>query len=226
MVLNEVIHGFKINRIRELPELSATLYVMTHEATGAELAYFERDDDNKTFAISFTTPPEDDTGVFHIIEHSVLCGSEKYPLKDPFAELLKGSLNTFLNALTYEDRTVYPVSSRCERDFLNLVDIYMDAVFSPLMLKNPQIFMQEGWHYEYNDEDSVLSYNGVVYNEMKGAYSSPDDIGGMELARLLFDGTPYACDSGGNPEFIPTLTYEGLKKAHEKHYHPVKNQSR
>ena len=220
MVLNEVIHGFKINRIRELPELSATLYVMTHEATGAELAYFERDDDNKTFAISFTTPPEDDTGVFHIIEHSVLCGSEKYPLKDPFAELLKGSLNTFLNALTYEDRTVYPVSSRCERDFLNLVDIYMDAVFSPLMLKNPQIFMQEGWHYEYNDEDSALSYNGVVYNEMKGAYSSPDDVGGMELARLLFDGTPYACDSGGNPEFIPTLTYEGLKKAHEKHYHP------
>ena len=146
--INQKICGFTVTRERELEEISATLYELRHDKCGTQLLYLDRDDVNKTFAIAFPTPPSDSTGVFHIIEHSVLCGSEKYPLKDPFAELLKGSLNTFLNAMTYEDRTVYPVSSRCERDFLNLVDVYMDAVLSPNLLKNENIFRQEGWHDE------------------------------------------------------------------------------
>ena len=213
-------NGFRLVRKVKIDELAATLFELRHEKTGAKLIYIDRDDDNKTFSIAFPTPPEDSTGVFHIIEHSVLCGSEKYPLKDPFAELLKGSLNTFLNALTYEDRTVYPVSSRCERDFLNLVDVYLDAVFFPKLLENPAIFMQEGWHYEYDAESNSLSYNGVVYNEMKGAYSSADEIGGMALSRALYSDSIYGHDSGGNPECIPSLTYEKFKATHEKYYHP------
>ncbi len=213
-------YGFTLLRSRHLSEIDATLYEFSHNKSGASLVYLDRDDENKTFAIGFATPPTDDTGVFHIIEHSVLCGSEKYPLNDPFAELLKGSLNTFLNAMTYEDRTIYPVSSRCERDFLNLVDVYMDATLSPNMLKNPSIFKQEGWHYEYDEETHTLTYNGVVYNEMKGAYSSPDELGGQQLNRILFDGTAYGCDSGGDPIAIPSLTYEQFKATHEKHYHP------
>lgn len=213
-------YGFEHVRMAELSEINATLYEFIHTKSGAELIYLDRDDENKTFAVGFGTPPENNTGVFHIIEHSVLCGSKKYPLNDPFAELLKGSLNTFLNAVTYPDRTVYPVSSRCERDFLNLVDVYMDAVFSPNMLENPAIFMQEGWHYEYDEETNSLSYNGVVYNEMKGAYSSPDELGSNALNKALFNGTPYGYDSGGNPENIPELTYEAFKKTHEKYYHP------
>lgn len=213
-------YGFRLVRSAKLNEIGATLYELSHVKSGASLVYIDRDDDNKTFAIGFATPPTDDTGVFHIIEHSVLCGSKKYPLNDPFAELLKGSLNTFLNAMTYEDRTIYPVSSRCEKDFLNLVDVYMDAVFSPNMLENPSIFRQEGWHYEYDEESGRLSYNGVVYNEMKGAYSSPDELGGQALNRILFGGTAYGCDSGGDPVSIPSLTYEQFKATHEKHYHP------
>ncbi len=213
--------GFSLVRSTKIDELDATLYELAHDKTGAELIYIDRDDANKTFAIAFPTPPEDSTGVFHIIEHSVLCGSEKYPLKDPFAELLKGSLNTFLNALTYEDRTVYPVSSRCEKDFLNLVDVYLDAVFAPKLLENPSIFRQEGWHYEYNEESDTLSYNGVVYNEMKGAYSSPDEVGTMALSRALYSDSIYRHDSGGNPDAIPDLTYEKFKATHQKHYHPT-----
>ena len=213
-------YGFELIRSRELEELDATLYELSHTKSGANLIYFDREDDNKTFAVGFATPPENDTGVFHIIEHSVLCGSKKYPLNDPFAELLKGSLNTFLNAGTYEDRTVYPVSSRCEKDFLNLVDVYMDAVFSPNMLENPAIFMQEGWHYEYDEERGELTYNGVVYNEMKGVYSSPDELGGECLNRILFAGTPYSYDSGGKPAAIPNLSYEQFKATHQKYYHP------
>ena len=213
-------YGFLSIRKRVLSEIDATLYEMEHIKSGARLIYLDRDDDNKTFSIGFATPPENDTGVFHIIEHSVLCGSEKYPLKDPFAELLKGSLNTFLNAVTYEDRTVYPVSSRCERDFLNLVDVYMDAVLHPNLRTNPNIFKQEGWHYEYDEETGALSINGVVYNEMKGAYSSPDELGISKLQSILFDDCHYRHDSGGNPEFIPSLTYEYFKSAHEKYYHP------
>jgi len=213
--------GFSVIREVKIDELAATLYELRHIKTDAELIYIDRDDENKTFAIAFTTPPEDSTGVFHIIEHSVLCGSQKYPLKDPFAELLKGSLNTFLNALTYEDRTVYPVSSRCEKDFQGLVDVYLDAVFAPKLLDNPSIFRQEGWHYEYNEEGDTLSYNGVVYNEMKGAYSSPDELGTMALSRALYSDSVYRHDSGGNPNFIPDLTYEQFKATHEKHYHPT-----
>ena len=153
-------YGFSFIRSRVLSEIDATLYEFSHNKSGARIIYLDREDENKTFAVGFSTPPEDDTGVFHIIEHSVLCGSQKYPLNDPFAELLKGSLNTFLNAITYEDRTIYPVSSRCEKDFLNLADVYMDAVFSPNMLENPSIFRQEGWHYEYDAESNRLSYNG------------------------------------------------------------------
>ena len=213
-------HGFSVIREQRLDEIDATMYELCHTKSGASLVYLEREDENKSFAIGFATPPEDDTGVFHIIEHSVLCGSEKYQLNDPFAELLKGSLNTFLNAITYEDRTIYPVSSRCEKDFLNLVDVYMDAVFAPNLLKNPSIFHQEGWHYEYDPESDTLSRNGVVYNEMKGAYSSADELGMITLNRALFEGTAYGKDSGGDPAYIPNLTYDMVKAAHEKHYHP------
>ena len=212
-------YGFCLIRERELEELQATLYEMEHIKSGARLIHLDREDENKTFAIGFPTPPFDDSGVFHIIEHSVLCGSRKYPMRDPFAELLKGSLNTFLNAVTYEDRTVYPVSSRCEKDFLNLTDVYLDAVFAPNLLTNPSIFHQEGWHYEL-DEDGNLGINGVVYNEMKGAYSSPDELSGVALNRALWSDEIYRHDSGGNPDFIPTLTYEKFKEAYEKHYHP------
>ncbi len=220
--MNEKImrHGFIEVRSATLSELDATLHEMTHGKTGASLIYLERKDENKTFAIAFPTPPSDDTGVFHIIEHSVLCGSAKYPLKDPFAELLKSSLNTFLNAITYEDRTVYPVSSRCERDFINLTDVYLDAVFAPKLLENPLIFAQEGWHYEYDRESNTLSYNGVVYNEMKGAYSSPDELSALALNRALYSDSIYCLDSGGSPDAIPALTYEKLKATHQKHYHP------
>jgi len=213
-------YGFSNIRERYLPDVDAILYEMEHIKSGARLIYLDRDDENKTFSIGFATPPENDTGVFHIIEHSVLCGSKKYPLKDPFAELLKGSLNTFLNAVTYEDRTVYPVSSRCEKDFLNLVDVYMDAVFAPNLLENPNIFRQEGWHYEYDEEERALSINGVVYNEMKGAYSSPDELGIAKLQQILFADCLYSHDSGGNPEHIPSLTYDYFKSAHQKYYHP------
>ena len=213
-------HGFSVIREQRLDEIDATMYELCHTKSGASLVYLEREDENKSFAIGFATPPEDDTGVFHIIEHSVLCGSEKYQLNDPFAELLKGSLNTFLNAITYEDRTIYPVSSRCEKDFLNLVDVYMDAVFAPNLLKNPSIFHQEGWHYEHDPESDTLSRNGVVYNEMKGAYSSADELGMITLNRALFEGTAYGKDSGGDPAYIPNLTYDMVKAAHEKHYHP------
>ena len=213
-------HGFSLIRTRRLDELSATLYELEHIKTGAKLVYFDREDENKTFAIGFPTPPSDDTGVFHIIEHSVLCGSEKYPMRDPFAELLKGSLNTFLNAVTFEDRTMYPVSSRCEKDFLNLTDVYLDAVFAPNLLTNPSIFHQEGWHYEYDKEENLLSVNGVVYNEMKGAYSSPDDLADVALSRALFGDEIYRYDSGGDPDAIPCLTYERFRETYKKHYHP------
>ena len=213
-------YGFTLLRSCALSEIDATLYEFAHKKSGARIIYLDREDENKTFAIGFATPPEDDTGVFHIIEHSVLCGSKKYPLNDPFAELLKGSLNTFLNAMTYEDRTIYPVSSRCEKDFLNLVDVYLDATLSPNMLKNPSIFKQEGWHYEYDSEENKLSYNGVVYNEMKGAFSSPDELGIEALNRSLFSGTSYCYESGGKPTAIPDLTYEQFKAAHAKYYDP------
>jgi Zn-dependent M16 (insulinase) family peptidase len=218
MKINEIIHGFTVTEKRKIFSPEGCIYILSHP-TGARVVYFEREDRNKTFAIGFRTLPTDDTGVFHIIEHSTLCGSERFPTKEPFVELLKCSLNTFLNAFTCEDKTVYPVSSQNDKDFYNLVSVYLDAVFSPLMIENENIFLQEGWHYSF-DEEGNASYNGVVYNEMTGAYSSPEELSSLELSRSLFEGTPYACDSGGNPESIPTLTYENFRAAHEAHYHP------
>lgn len=220
MKINDKLHGFKVLREVKVPDVSGTLYELTHEGSGASLYYLARPDENKTFAIAFRTLPVDDTGVFHIIEHSVLCGSDKYPVKEPFVELLKGSQNTFLNALTYEDRTVYPVSSRNPKDFLNLVSVYMDAVLHPRALTNPQIFRQEGWHYELDAEGNLI-YNGVVFNEMKGAYSSPDEISMATAKATLFPDTPYRYESGGAPSAIPDLTYEQFCASHRKFYHPT-----
>ena len=216
--VNETLHGFEFNKKIELPDISAAAFVGRHKKSGCEILFLDREDLNKTFLISFATIPEDDTGVFHILEHSVLCGSDKYTVKEPFVELLKGSLSTFLNAMTYNDKTVYPVSSKCDRDFHGLVSVYLDAVLHPRMLKEQRIFLQEGWHYEYDGE--ALSYNGVVYNEMKGAYSSVDDLANARLMKMLYPDTCYSKDSGGNPDAIPTLTYEGFKAAHKRYYHP------
>ncbi len=217
--VNQSLQGFEILNKRELKDTSCVLYEMEHKKSGARLAYIDRDDENKTFAISFTTIPDDNTGVFHILEHSVLCGSDKYPVKEPFVELLKSSLNTFLNAMTFNDKTVYPVSSKNEKDFLNLISIYMDAVLHPMAVNDERVFRQEGWHYEVTDSNELI-YNGVVYNEMKGAYSQVDNLSGQLLMGMLYPDSTYAKESGGNPDFIPDLTYEGFVSAHKKHYHP------
>ncbi len=216
----QVLHGFLITRVRPLPEIEATMYEMVYEKNGAKLLYLDRADSNKTFAIAFKTIPDDDTGVFHIIEHSVLCGSQKYPIKDPFVELLKGSLQTFLNAMTYPDKTMYPVCSRNDRDFLNLVDVYMDAVLHPQILQTPEIFYQEGWHYEWNNADDLPTYKGVVFNEMKGSYSSVDRLMGEKMMALMYPDTCYGKASGGDPVHIPELTYEKFLACHAKYYHP------
>lgn len=193
--------------------------VLRHAKTGAKVALLENNDENKVFYIGFRTPPMDSTGVAHITEHSVLCGSEKFPLKDPFVELVKGSLNTFLNAVTYSDKTVYPIASCNDQDFQNLMDVYLDAVFHPNMYKNRAIFLQEGWHYELDDEGK-LTYNGVVYNEMKGAFSNADQIFYRQITTCLYPDTQYAVESGGQPEHIPDLTYEDFLAFHGKFYHP------
>lgn len=216
--INDRIHGFVVNRKRKVQEIDATMYEMTFEKNGAKLIFLERADVNKTFAITFRTTPEDDTGVFHILEHSVLCGSEKFPLKEPFVDLLKSSMQTFLNAMTFLDKTMYPVSSRNDKDFLNLIDVYMDAVLHPLIYKNKEIFMQEGWHIEQSGSD--LSYNGVVYNEMKGALSSAEGRMPYEVLKRLFPDTCYGYCSGGDPEDIIKLTYEKFIESHRRFYHP------
>ena len=218
-MLNKNIHGFIFTKEEFIPELGATLCLGAYERTGTEIAYLKRADINKTFSIAFKTLPKDDTGVFHILEHSVLCGSRKYPVKEPFVELLKASLKTFLNAMTFPDKTMYPVSSRNHKDFLNLIEVYMDAVLHPLAVEDKNIFYQEGWHYEI-DEEGKLSYNGVVFNEMKGAYSSADEVEMEKMSKLLYGGSVYGYDSGGDPEAIPTLTYEDFCAAHKKYYHP------
>ena len=214
------LHGFLVEDKEYLEEASGTLYSLRHEKHATPLLFLERDDSNKSFYIAFKTLPEDDTGVFHIIEHSVLCGSKKFPVKEPFVELLKTSLKTFLNAMTYPDRTVYPVCSRSDKDFFNLTDVYLDAVFHPLMLENESIFMQEGHHPELSEDALAVTENGVVYNEMKGAVSSPDDLSQDELMKMLYKGTTYAKNSGGDPDAIPELTYENFRAAHAKYYHP------
>ncbi len=211
-------YGFEQTRERRIPELGAVLHEYTHAKSGARLCWLERADENKSFCAAFRTLPYDDSGVFHILEHSVLCGSEQFPVKEPFVELMKGSLNTFLNALTYPDKTCYPVSSRNDQDFLNLMRVYLDAVLFPRIYEKQEIFQQEGWHYEL--ENGVLTRSGVVLNEMKGSFADPDTLLANALTRALFPDTPYRFVSGGDPEAIPTLTYEAFTAAHKRFYHP------
>lgn len=212
--------NYTLIKTEELNEIGSVGYLYEHNKTKARVVYIKNDDDNKVFYIGFRTPPADSTGVAHITEHSVLCGSDKYPVKDPFVELAKGSLNTFLNAMTYPDKTVYPVASTNDKDFDNLVDIYLDAVFHPNIYKHEEIFMQEGWHYEMTEPDGELTINGVVYNEMKGAFSSPEDVLEREILNSLFPDNTYSIESGGDPKVIPELTYQGFLDFHKKYYHP------
>jgi hypothetical protein len=214
----KTIHGFERLRAQDIPELSTRAELFRHIRTGAELLSLVNDDENKVFGITFRTPPEDSTGIAHILEHSVLCGSRRYPVKEPFVELLKGSLKTFLNAMTYPDKTCYPVASQNVQDFYNLIDVYLDAVFHPLI--TPAIFQQEGWHFDADREDGPMVIKGVVYNEMKGAYSSPDSLLSEYSQQSLFPDTPYGLDSGGHPRHIPDLTYEQFLEFHRRYYHP------
>ena len=200
----------------ELPDIHARGVLLRHKKSGARLVLIPCEDENKVFNIAFRTPPKDSTGVAHIIEHTVLCGSESFPLKDPFVELVKGSLNTFLNAITYPDKTMYPVASTNDADFRNLMHVYLDAVFFPNIYHEEKIFRQEGWHYELKSEDAPCELNGVVYNEMKGAFSSPEEILEREIMNSLFPDTPYGVESGGDPEVIPSLTYENYLDFHRK----------
>lgn len=212
--------SYELKEKQEIEELNSICYLLEHKKTRAKVALIENDDDNKVFTIGFRTPPKDSTGVAHIIEHTVLCGSKEFPVKDPFIELAKGSLNTFLNAMTYPDKTVYPVASCNEKDFQNLMHVYMDAVFYPNIYKEEKIFRQEGWHYELESEDGPLIYNGVVYNEMKGVFSSPDQLLFRNIQQSLFPDTAYGVQSGGDPVEIPELTYEDYLAFHKKYYHP------
>ncbi len=213
------LHGFIIDRIRESEELHGRMVEMTHEKTGAQLVYLDNGEENKLFCAAFKTLPEDSTGVFHILEHSVLCGSDKYPVREPFVELLKSSMNTFLNAMTFSDKTIYPVSSRNEQDFMNLTEVYLDAVFAPAILKNPNIFYQEGWHIEL-DENGQPLYKGVVFNEMKGAMSDVDELIEQKTLDVLFPDNCYGYCSGGDPKNIPDLTYEQFLRMYHRYYHP------
>lgn len=215
----EELSGYEIIEKREIADINSVSYLCRHKKTGARVALISNDDDNKVFYVGFRTPPKDSTGVAHILEHSVLCGSREFPVKDPFVELVKGSLNTFLNAMTYPDKTIYPVASCNEADFQNLMHVYLDAVFYPNIYEKEAIFRQEGWHYELS-EDGGLSINGVVYNEMKGAFSSPDDVLEREMMNSLYPHTTYGRESGGDPERIPDLSYEEFLDFHREYYHP------
>ena len=220
MKINDIIHGFKINRIVPAPNCGSELVEMEHEKTGARLIWLKNDGENKLFSVAFRTPPTDHTGIFHILEHSVLGGSKKYPVKEPFLELLKGTMNTFLNAMTYPDKTVFPVSSRNDTDFMNLTRVYLDAVFDPAIYYNPNIFYQEGWHIEMREESDTPVYKGVVFNEMKGALASVYSRMESEIMNVLFPESCYRFESGGMPEHIPDLTYEQFIAGHKKYYHP------
>jgi Zn-dependent M16 (insulinase) family peptidase len=211
-------HQFELHRQETIAELQTEAYLYKH-ASGAELLSLVNDDENKVFGITFRTPPSDSTGIAHILEHSVLCGSRKYPVKEPFVELLKGSLNTFLNAFTYPDKTCYPVASQNLQDFYNLVDVYLDAVFYPRL--TPEVLQQEGWHYELDDPEKPLTFKGVVYNEMKGAYSDPDRRLGEYAQHSIFPDTTYGVESGGHPRHIPDLTWEQFETFHRELYHPA-----
>ena len=219
MLIDTQKHGFTVIRSRALPELDAQMHYLRHERTGLELVWLERDEVNMTFGIAFPTLPEDDTGVFHILEHSVLCGSERYPAKEPFVELMKTSMNTFLNAMTFPDKTYYPISSRNPKDLINLMRVYLDAVFRPMIYKKSEIFRQEGWHYELSG-DGRLSRKGVVYNEMRGAFADADELEVHAIMRALYPDTPYRFVSGGDPEHIPELTYEKFLDFHRRFYSP------
>ncbi len=216
----EALQAYEVIAKKRIEDLNSESYILRHRKTGARVALLSNDDENKVFYIGFRTPPKDSTGVPHIIEHSVLCGSKEFPVKDPFVELVKGSLNTFLNAMTYPDKTVYPVASCNDKDFQNLMHVYLDAVFYPNIYEKEQIFMQEGWHYEMESPEDDLTINGVVYNEMKGAFSSPDDVFERELMNSLYPDTSYGVESGGDPDVIPKLTYEQFLDFHRKYYHP------
>lgn len=212
--------AYEVVEEKKIKEINAAGCVLRHKKSGARIFTVSCDDENKVFSIGFRTPPSDSTGVAHILEHSVLCGSDKFPVKDPFVELVKGSLNTFLNAMTYPDKTVYPVASCNEKDFQNLMNVYMDAVLHPNIYNEPKIFMQEGWHYELESPESDLIYNGVVYNEMKGAFSSPEEVLDRFTRKVLFPDNCYGQESGGDPAFIPNLTYDEFLNFHKKYYHP------
>lgn len=218
MNVNDRLHGFTVTRIREIKEIGGRLIEMEHDVTGARLVWADNGDENKLFSVGFRTLPENSTGVFHILEHSVLCGSDKYPVKEPFVELLKTSMNTFLNAMTFPDKTVYPVSSRISQDYLNLMDVYLDCVFKPNVIKNPNIFYQEGWHIDTAGDEPA--YKGVVFNEMKGAMSEVDSVADEAMTALLFPDSCYGFNSGGDPKVIPDLTYESFVEQYKRYYHP------
>ena len=215
------LQAYEVIEQRDLKNLQSEGYLLRHRKTGARVLLMKNDDDNKVFTVGFRTPPEDSTGLPHILEHSVLCGSKNFPVKDPFVELVKGSLNTFLNAMTYPDKTVYPVASCNEQDFQNLMHVYMDAVFYPNIYEYEEIFRQEGWSYNLESKEDELTYNGVVYNEMKGAFSSPEGVLDRVILNSLFPDTSYRNESGGDPEVIPELTYEQFLDFHRKYYHPT-----
>ncbi|MBQ6623490.1 MAG: insulinase family protein [Mogibacterium sp.] len=219
MNVNDKICGFTVTRIRDITEIEGRLVEMTHEKTGARLVWTDNKAENKLFSVGFKTLPEDSTGVFHILEHSVLCGSEKFPVKEPFVELLKTSMNTFLNAMTYQDKTLYPVSSRVKQDYLNLMEVYLDAVFKPNILVNPDIFYQEGWHIDTTEDEPA--FKGVVFNEMKGAMSDVDQLAERTMLKMLFPNNCYGYNSGGDPDAIVDLTYEQFIDTYNRYYHPT-----
>lgn len=213
-------YGFKLLDTHNIDEINSNAFVYEHEKSGARLLHLKNDDDNKVFSVAFRTPPKDSTGVPHIIEHCVLSGSRKYKTKEPFMDMVKGSLKTFINAMTFSDKTIYPVASRNEKDFRNLMDVYLDAVFFPMIHEDKTIFMQEGWHYNLENEDASLKYNGVVYNEMRGAYSQPTTLLREYIGASLYPDSTYQYSSGGNPDHITQLTFEDFKQFHKDHYHP------
>ena len=219
-ISKKILDKYELLQHEFLRDTGCDSVLLRHKKTGARIALIPSEDDNKVFYIAFRTPPKDSTGVAHIIEHTVLCGSRDFPVKDPFIELAKGSLNTFLNAMTYPDKTVYPVASCNDKDFKNLMHVYLDAVFYPNIYREQNIFRQEGWHYEADDAKSPITVNGVVYNEMKGALSSPDDVLARSIYASLYPHTPYAVESGGDPVYIPDLTYEAYLDFHRRYYHP------
>ena len=213
--------GFELKKIIEVKEQNGSLLFFKHKKTKAKVLYLKNNDDNLTFGIAFKTPPFDDGGEAHILEHSVLCGSKKYPLKDPFSEILKSSITTFLNAFTYPDKTIYPISTNNKKEFDKLIDIYLDAVFYPNLLNEKKIFLQEGWRYELKSADDEIRYNGVVYSEMKGVFSSPINILERKTSQVLFPDNLYRFESGGDPKEIVKLSYEDLKNFHKNYYHPT-----